>query len=47
MLLRLQVRRLEAEKKELQFELERLRKITSNGETPVDVVSHSSYLKLI
>ena len=47
MLLRLQVRRLEAEKKELKFELERLRKITNNGETPVDVVSCSFYLKLI
>ena len=40
---RLQTRRLEEEKQELLGELNRLRELTENGETLVDVVSKVYY----
>jgi len=43
---RLQVRRLEAEKEELTFELERLRKLSNNGEKQVDVTQDEILDKL-
>lgn len=43
---RLQVNRLEAEKKELTFELDRLRQLTNNGEVSVDVTQDEVLNKL-
>ena len=45
--IRLEIKRLEAEKKELTFELGRLNELTNNGQTPVDVVCKNIFLYFI